>query len=124
MSEEPEKPESTELALKIEKLRLEISELKQSQVWNHRGIRFTPLITAFVAVLAFLFTVQQFVTQQKEATLALERQTLSAKMNSERAFMQPVLQRQMNLYFEASSVAATIASTQDKEDKAKALDSF
>jgi hypothetical protein len=51
-------------------------------------------------------------------------QTRANQTASERAFMQPVLGRQMNLYFETSEAAATLASSQDPEERAKARDSF
>jgi hypothetical protein len=115
---------ATELELKIEKLTLEIAELRRAHAWNKALGQFLPLLSALVPVLALLFAVQQFAQQQKAATAALMRQTEADTENSERTFMQPVLERQMNTYFEASAAAATIASSQDPLEVKKARDTF
>lgn len=124
MQEEPLQPESIELNLKIEKLRLEVAELGQAHFWNRHGARLLSFLTAVVPMLALLFAVQQFVAQQKMATAAQERQAQADRFASERAFMQPVLGRQMNIYFETSSAVATLASTKNPEERAKALNDF
>jgi hypothetical protein len=67
--------------------------------------------------MALLFAVQQFVQQQK----ASEKANTAA---SERAFMQPILNRQMNTYFDASAAAATLASSDDPKERAQAAEMF
>lgn len=124
MQEEPLQPEFMELNLKIEKLRLEIAELSHAHSWNRRGARLLPFLTALVSMLALVFAVQQFVAQQKTMSAAQERQAQADQFASERAFMQPVLARQMNLYFETSSTVAVLASTKNPKEKARALDDF
>lgn len=114
----------TELQLRLEKLRLEIQEMKRSQAWNRRLGQLLPVISSLLPVMALLFAVQQFNQQQKMATAALNRQTDADSLAMERAFMQPVLERQMDTYFEASAAAATYGSTDNPEEKRKARDAF
>lgn len=108
---------STELRLKIEKLELEIQQLKRANEWTRNWGRILPTLSALIPLLALLFAVQQFVQQQK----ASEKASTTA---SERAFMQPVLSRQMNTYFDASAAAATLASSDDPKEKAQASEMF
>lgn len=114
----------SELELRLEKMRLEITELKRRQAWDRRVGRLLPIISALVPVLALVFAVQQFANQQNLTRDAMKRQAESERIAAERAFMQPVLSRQMNIYFEASAAAAKIASTQDSADKKKAQETF
>lgn len=108
---------NVELELKVEKLNLEIAELKRSQTWN-RGLGLAlPLLSALIPLLALLFTVQQFVRQQEASARA-------EKLSSERAFMQPVLEQQMNTYFEASAAAATLASSRSSVKLDEARETF
>ena len=121
--ETPPTPDN-EIELKLEKLRLEIDEMKRNGRWNRRFGRFIPLLSALVPVLALLFAVQQFRAQQDLTTRALDRQTMSDKQAAERAFMRPVIERQMNIYFDASAAAATLASSQNPDEQKKARDDF
>ena len=121
--ETPSTPEN-ELELKLEKLRLEIDEMKRNGRWNRRFGRFVPVFSALIPVLALLFAVQQFKQQQVATTAALDRQTKSDALAAQRAFMQPVIARQMNTYFEASAAAATLASSQNTDERTKARDEF
>jgi hypothetical protein len=108
---------STELRLKIEKLELEIQQLKRANEWTRNWGRILPTLSALVPLMALLFAVQQFVQQQKASEKA-------NTANSERAFMQPILNRQMNTYFDASAVAATLASSDDPKEREKAAEMF
>jgi hypothetical protein len=117
MSDPDQNATSTEQKLEIDKLKLEIEELKRSHEWNRRGGKVLSVVSALLPALALLVAFKQFSQQQMA-------QTSANQAASERAFMQPVLGRQMNLYFETSEAAATLASSQDLVERAKARDSF
>lgn len=59
-------------AAQLEKLRLEIEEMKSRRTWWHKVARFTPVTTALIAVAGFSFTVNQFLVQQKKDTATRE----------------------------------------------------
>lgn len=117
MPDDGQNAASIEKELELEKLRLEIEELKQSQAWNRRVGTILPVLSALIPALALLIAFEQFSEQQMA-------QTRANQAASERAFMQPVLGRQMNLYFEVSAAAATLASSRDQQERANALDTF
>jgi hypothetical protein len=124
MADQPASAESLEAQLRLEKLRLEIATIKESQAWNQRAGRLLPVLSTLVPVLALLFTVQQFRIQQRHTARAIERQAQSDERTSQRGFMQPVLTRQMDIYLSASSAVATLASSSDPVDLAKARNEF
>jgi hypothetical protein len=117
MANDPAEPAVVEQGLKLEKLRLEVDELRRVHRWNRRLGQWLPLFSALIPVLALLFTVQQFTTQQR-------RQIVADSVSSARTFMEPVLERTMDVYFEASAAAATIASTEDAARRQQAIDAF
>ena len=87
----------------LEKLRLEIADLKWKVKWVYRVAQFVSVITAFVAVAAFVVSLRQFNSQQ------------------EQEFKKPMWDKQLGLVFEVSDVAATIATLPpDSEERKKA----
>jgi hypothetical protein len=106
-----------EEALRREKLQLEIAALKEAHFWNNRLGRFLPAVSTLVPVLALLFAIQQYSLEQR-------RSSDVDITNSQRAFMQPVLTRQLDLYLGASSAVATLASSTNAAEQAKARDEF
>jgi hypothetical protein len=115
---------TTEAGLQLEKLRLEVEALRHEHAWDRRLGRWLPLISTLVPVVALVLTVQQFTAQQRDATEARRRQTDADSVASERAFMEPVLTRMMDTYFEASGAAATVASARDAATRQRAVDAF
>lgn len=125
----------------LEKLRLEIQKLKSEIAGTGRRrtvdslVRLTPLLTVLVAVFGLAFTVYQYRAEQEEARRrqteqfdkeSAEREERSRREaeTAQREFMKPLLERQHDLYFQASSAAATIASSKDQAERRKAIDTF
>ena len=120
----PAPPPDQEQSLRLQKLQLEVEELRRAHAWNRRLGQWLPLLSSLVPIAALLFTVQQFAAKQDEATEARRRETAADSVASERAFMQPVVARQMDTYVEASAAAATIATTRDAPQRQRAVDAF
>ena len=116
--------ELRERELRIEKLQCEIDQLKRGRQDGGRLKKWLPTITSLVPVLALLFAVTQFTTAQKNAQQQLVRNAIADSIASERAFMRAVLDRQLSTYFEATSAAATIASSNVAVERAKATETF
>ena len=126
--------ELEKLGLEIEKLRIEIASSAKLKRYD-LALRLLPSLTVIVTVLGFGFSVWQYRADQKGKQAAAEQEL--AKESKERAertqreleaeqreFMKPLLEKQQALYFEASSAAATIASSSDARERARAVDSF
>ena len=71
-----------------------------------------------------MIAVQQFTREQAAGREQLIRQAATDSIARERAFMQPVLERQMNTYFEASAAVATLATARSATERDKATDNF
>jgi hypothetical protein len=126
--------ELEKIRLEIERLRIEIPNIRRSRSIDS-VVRLTPLITVIIAVLGFTFSVYQYRAEQRinrEAQQAqLTKETMERAerdkregVQAQREFMKPLLERQHELYFEASSAAATIASSKDPEERRKAENTF
>jgi hypothetical protein len=102
-----------EFELRLEKLRLEIEEMKRNGAWNRRLGRYLPVLSTVIPLVALLLTIMQ-----------LRHQSEAAALTAQRGFMEPVLTRQLNTYFEASGAAATIAGSQDADEQKKAREAF
>jgi hypothetical protein len=126
MADIPPDLETRERELRIEKLQCEIDQLKRAREVKAQGWfkQWLPTITSLVPVLALLFAVMQFTTAQKAAQKQLERNAIADSIASERTFMRAVLDRQLSTYFEATSAAATIASSKVGAERTKAIDNF
>lgn len=110
--------------LELEKLKLEIEEIKGRNRWADRIARYIPLISGLIAVAAFVFGVIQYTNQQKENVRALDRQIQSNKETNEREFRKPLWEKTLALHFEASAAAATISRTKDPAIRKKAEETF
>ncbi|MDB4883003.1 MAG: hypothetical protein JWL95_1769 [Gemmatimonadetes bacterium] len=124
MVDMPPDLETRERELRIEKLQGEIDQLKRARDEKGRVKQWLPLVTSLVPVLALLFAVTQFTAAQRAAQQQLVRNAIADSIASERAFMRAVLDRQLSTYFEATSAAATIASSKSATDRARAIDAF
>src|SRR5712691_236031 len=72
----PDEQQPSELlsAAQLEKVKLEIDELRSKQRWRNKITQFIPLISTLVAVAGFIFTVNQFIGQQKRESAIRERE--------------------------------------------------
>ena len=109
----------------LEKLRLEVLDLRWKVRWIYRLTQITSLIVAAVGVAAFIWNLQQFNYQQKEsarvAAEAKEKETAAIQ----RELTKPIRERQLALSFEISDVAAAIAVlAPESQARRKAVDRF
>lgn len=132
---DPEEAQSEKLKLETEKLKLEIERLKREGARVRSMSSYVPLISVLVTVAGLGFGIYQYRAQQIQNRESQERlanqereartaQSVKDKDNAQREFMKPLLEKQLALYFEASSAAATIARTTDQLKKKKAIDNF
>ena len=132
-------PETAELSdkqrLEAEKLRLEVERMKREGSRARSLSAYIPLISVVVTVAGFGFGIYQYRAQQIQNRESQERlaareaeartaQSIRDKENAQREFMKPLLEKQLALYFEASSAVATIARTIDPSEKKKATETF
>ena len=116
-SELTKQPESID-ELQIEKLKLEIQELKNKGKIGYKLIQLIPLFTILVAIGGLWWNVQQFNNNQVT-------QARNEKTTNEREFRKPFWSKQIDLYFEATNTAATIATLPDENpDRKKAEEKF
>ncbi len=105
-------------AAQLEKLRLEIAELKRKSKWESRVAQFIPVITTLVAIGGLWWNVNQFNIQQRANSLR-DGQT------REREIKKAFWEKQMALYIEASDAAAKIATLPvGRKDREKAEERF
>jgi hypothetical protein len=126
--------ELEKIRLEIERLRIEIPNIRRSKSID-LVVRLTPLITVTIATLGFMFSVYQYRAEQRinreaqQAQLTKETNERAERdkrdrVLAQREFMKPLLERQHELYFEASSAAATIASSKNPDERRKAENTF
>jgi len=103
-----EKPQQDpQTAAQLEKLRLEIADLKWKVRWVYKMAQVISILSACIAVAALIFGLYQFNYQQKQES------------------KKPVRERQLSLVFEVSDVTATIAALKpDDEARKKAENRF
>jgi hypothetical protein len=106
---EPSQSEAQKLQLEIENLKLDIDSKFHLRKFGVL-LQLLPLFTVLVAVFGGVFSLWQYWSQQKQ-----HQQELSDI--AQREFMKPLLEKQLNLYVEASAAAATIASTSDEVER-------
>ena len=102
--------------LEIEKLEVEIANTRKDQLIDSI-VRLTPLLTVLVTVIGLGFTVWQYSAEQ-------QKNRRERTETAQREFMKPLLEKQRELYFEASSAAATIAASSDPEERRRAINTF
>jgi hypothetical protein len=107
MTQEPDKAqlELQKLSLEVQRLSYEVRE-KGRTGFSGGVAKFSPLLATLLALSGFLFGVFQY-TRQQVAT----RQAAIETRDQE--FMRPLWQQQLTLYFKASELVATIATTPD-----------
>ena len=111
------------LELEIEKLTLDVATLRRVRRFE-LILRLMPSLTIMVTVLGFAFSIWQYSSEQRLAREAAERQAIREAEASQREFMKPLLDQQQSLYFQASTAAATIASSTDPVQRRLAVDKF
>lgn len=115
--EKTRQPESLE-ELQLEKLKLETQDLKSKRKLAFKLIQLIPLFTILLAIGGLWWNIQQFSNNQK--TQARNEQT-----SNEREFRKPFWSKQIDLYFEATSATAKIATLPDENpDRKKAVETF
>ncbi|MCA1615464.1 MAG: hypothetical protein LC800_15460 [Acidobacteria bacterium] len=92
-------------AFHLEKLRLEVVDLKWKVGRVSKAGQIVSIITAFVAVFALVASFYQFNTQQE---LNAERDSVAYS----REFRKPVWNKQLELFFQISEAASAVAASQ------------
>jgi hypothetical protein len=115
--------ESRKLELEVEKLGLDVASARRIQRVE-LVLRLMPSLTIMVTVLGFAFSVWQYSSEQAKGRQAAERQAVREAEASQRDFMKPLLDKQQQLYFEAATAAATIASSSDPGQRRQAVEKF
>ena len=109
----------------LEKLQLEVLDLRWKVRWIYRLTQITSLVVAAVAVAAFIWNLRQFNLQQKESARIAAEVKEKETAAIQRELTKPIRERQLALAFEISEIAAKIAApTLDQEGRRKALDRF
>ncbi len=103
------------LSQQVEKMKLEIAELKSTSPLDRILSRYLPVVASSIAVVGFLFGVYQY---QHEQLAAENQRSESLRREVARGFFES----QLKLYLAASQAAATIAtsSNESARDDAKA----
>lgn len=115
--------ESRKLELEVEKLSLDVASKRRIQGYE-LVLRLMPSLTIMVTVLGFGFSVWQYSSEQAKGREAAERQAIREADASQREFMKPLLDKQQELYFEAATAAAMIASSSDPTERKQAETKF
>ncbi len=115
--------ESRKLELEVEKLALDVASARRVRRFDLL-LRLLPSLTIMVTVLGFGFSVWQYTSEQAKDRAAAERQAIREAEASQREFMKPLLNKQQELYFEAATAAAVIASSPDAGERAQAERKF
>ncbi|MBC7909311.1 MAG: hypothetical protein H7Y30_02355 [Pyrinomonadaceae bacterium] len=100
--------------LQLQKLQLEVESLSAKTKWENSIGRYLPFLTAVIAVAGLWFSNYQFnskfnaeqTQRAEEVQKQLERDTAARERESRKPFWE----KQIALYFEASTSAATIAT--------------
>lgn len=119
----------------VEKLSLEVEQLRETTFWDRIIGRYLPLITAVLAVAGFWFGVIQYTGQRSEterlrredeqkrtAEITKAAQDRTHELRQETA--RPFWEAQLRLYLRAAEAAATVATARDAKNAAKAEGDF
>ncbi len=90
----------------VRKLELEVRSLSRTTKWDDRAVKFTPILSVLIAAAAVAGTIWQYQAQgARQAEL------------SRREEMKPLLDRQTELYMEASHVVARLAQAPSPSER-------
>src|SRR5215831_10409766 len=131
----PEDQDLERLKLENEKLRLEIEDLRGRNKLENRIAKFVPAITALIAIAGLSFGVYQFQSQQRQIADQRLRDTIDsinkqaselARSNEarEQEFRKPFWEKQLQLYFDATEAASTMATSKDARKRELATEKF
>src|SRR2546422_4355901 len=94
----------------LQKLNLEIEDLRAERNWEERIARFIPIITAVISIAGFLWGVVLFRNQQERDRITREADQISRDMNQYRTSYEQLLQFSSN---QNMSVARVLSLRQD-----------
>jgi hypothetical protein len=103
-------------AVQIERLKLEIENLRSSNEWGNRSAFATSLITALIAIASFWVGIHQFRETQNREIEKLQAEFRNSVALSEKEFRRRFYEKQMDLYFDISKTAAQISITEDPDE--------
>jgi hypothetical protein len=115
--------------LELQKLRLEIEELKTRNKWYGQLGQFLPFLTVLVAAIGLLISNAQFNRKLEEERAVREieanRQADRDAKSREDEFRKPFWEQRLKLYIEAADAASTIATLPSQNsDRKKAVEKF
>jgi len=119
-----EQPQSKKLELEVEKLELDIEKLRDTNSFDKWLTKLLPIIPVTLGIAAFVFGIIQYNNQQKAALLQQKETSEKSIQQREQEILKPLLDKRLELYFEASGAAATIAVSEDIVEKSKAEAKF
>ena len=108
----------------LQKLQLEIDELRSNSHWSGQAARYIPLVTVIVTVAGLCFGIYQFSADRREAREAREDELELDNRIRERELFKPLWEKQIELLFRASETVATIATSSDEKRKGQAVEEF
>lgn len=104
--------------LQLAKLKLEIQELRNKSTVGYKVVQLIPLFTILLAIGGLGWNIRQFNATQNA-------QELNEQASNEREFRKPLWSKEIELYFDATSTAAAIATLpEDSPDRKKAVERF
>lgn len=112
------------IQLENQKLKREQEEFEKPKEWQVVVSQFIPLIAAIISVAGFLWGIYQYRAQQAENLEAQRQQAKRELETTQRAFMQPWLTSQREIYLQALTAASTIANSSDTEQLQQATEDF
>lgn len=103
--------------IQLQKLRLEVEDLKNRIGWQQKFLSLLPFLTILVAICGLWYNFYQFSETQKK----LGEREMKARLDE---FRKPLYEKRLNLYLEAVDSAAIIASSSSIEEQNKAKEKF
>ena len=103
-------------AVQIEKLKLEIENLRSGNKWGNRTALATSIITALIAIASFWAGIYQFRETQNQEIERLRAEFKNSVALSEKEFRRRFYEKQLDLYFDISKTAAQISITEDRNE--------
>ena len=110
--------------LEKEKLSAEIKDIRERGNWENRIAKYVPAITVLIAAAAFCFGIYQFHEQQKENFNRQDAEAKRASAAKEQEFRRPFWEKQLQLYFDASEAASTLATSTEEPKRRLAEQKF